>query len=130
MEKMIKKNNLQAYVSLQGASNNMLESYAKGSIFALSSRYEGFGLVLIEAMSCGLVPVAFDCKQGPNEIMTSDTGYLIPQYDKELYAEKLYYLMENEDVRMRMSEKCRSRANEYEENKIIKAKKRPLYYFL
>lgn len=120
LEKMIKKNNLQEYVSLQGASNNMLESYAKGSIFALSSRYEGFGLVLIEAMSCGLVPVAFDCKQGPNEIMTSDTGYLIPQYDKELYAEKLYYLMENEDVRMRMSEKCRSRANEYDENKIIK----------
>ena len=75
---------------------------------------------MIEAMSCGLVPVAFDCKQGPNEIMTSDTGYLIPQYDKELYAEKLYYLMENEDVRMRMSEKCRSRANEYDENKIIK----------
>lgn len=120
LEKMIKENNLQEYVSLQGVSNNMLESYAKGSIFALSSRYEGFSLVLLEAMSNGLVPVSFDCKQGPNEIMTRDTGYLIPQYDKELYAEKLYYLMTNEDVRMRMSEKCRIRANEYDENKIIK----------
>lgn len=120
LEQMIKENNLQEYVSLQGVSSNMLESYAKGSIFALSSRYEGFPLVLIEAMSCGLVPVAFDCKQGPNEIMISGTGYLIPQYDKELYAEKLYYLMTNEDVRMRMSEKCRIRANEYDENKIIR----------
>ena len=58
------------YVHCMGVSDCVYDEMAKASIYVLSSRYEGFGLVLIEAMAVGLPSVAFDCPAGPKDIIS------------------------------------------------------------
>ena len=69
----------------------------------LTSRYEPFGLVLPEAMSCGLPVVSFDCDYGPREIITDGIdGYLVPLANVDLFAERICQLIENPDLRQKM----------------------------
>ena len=69
------------HVSLAGQSDNIVKEYTSASCFVLSSRYEGFGLVLVEAMWCGVPCVAFDCPQGPGELLADNRGWLVPAGD-------------------------------------------------
>lgn len=84
-------------------TNDITSRYMAGEIFTMTSRYEGFGLVLLEAMACGLAPVAFDCDFGPREMITDEhDGYLVPLGDINMFAERLSFLMEHEDVRLQI----------------------------
>jgi glycosyltransferase involved in cell wall biosynthesis len=79
--------------------------YREHSILLLTSLYEPFGLVLPEAMSCGLPVVAFDCPYGPKEIIEDGkTGFLIPDRDISYYAEKVCELIKSYDLRKKMGE--------------------------
>lgn len=73
LENMIKERRLEGIVSLCGISNNIIDAYLQSSFFVLSSREEGFGLVLTEAETCGLPIVTFACPNGPAEIV--EDGY-------------------------------------------------------
>ena len=86
-------------VVLAGATNNVLDEYEAASIFVLSSRYEGLPLALIEAMWCGLPCIAFDCPQGPAELLAEDRGWLVPDGDiAELTAQIAYALSHPEEA--------------------------------
>ena len=86
-------------VVLAGATNNVLDEYEAASIFVLSSRYEGLPLALIEAMWCGLPCIAFDCPQGPAELLAEDRGWLVPNGDiAELTAQIAYALSHPEEA--------------------------------
>lgn len=88
---------------LHGSLKDVKEQYIGSSIFTLPSRFEGFGLVIIEAMSCGLPVVSFDCENGPRNILTDgQEGFLVTPFYIEEYAEKLLWLINNEDYRKRM----------------------------
>ena len=79
--------------------------YASASIYALSSRFEGFGLVLIEAMAQGLPIVAFDCRYGPGEIVQQGrTGQLVPASDLNAFAAALDRLIRDDALRQRMAQ--------------------------
>ncbi|MDE6161291.1 MAG: glycosyltransferase, partial [Muribaculaceae bacterium] len=66
-------------VCFKGRTADMAGAYSSHSAFVLSSLYEGFGLVLIEAMRCGCTPVAFDCEYGPREILRNgESGIIVP----------------------------------------------------
>ncbi|OUM93292.1 MAG: glycosyltransferase family 4 protein [Caldibacillus debilis] len=82
---------------------NIEEEFARSSIFALSSRYEGFGMVLVEAMAVGLPIVSFDCPEGPGEIITNnEDGFLVEEGNIEEFANKLDILMSNQELRIKM----------------------------
>ena len=85
------------------ATEDIAEEFAKSSIYVMSSRYEGFGLVLAEAMSCGLPCISFDCPYGPREIITDgEDGLLADDGNIENLAKKLEHLMSNEELRIEM----------------------------
>jgi len=82
---------------------NILEKYKENSVLLLTSQYEPFGLVLPEAMSCGLPVVAFDCPYGPADIINDGIdGFLIPEGNDEEFANKVCLLIDNYDLRIKM----------------------------
>ena len=100
---------------LNGPVEDVVKVYQDSSIFVLSSRFEGFGLVLIEAMACGLPVVSFDCPAGPDEIITDGVdGFLVPSGDVHALAEKLMALMSDENLRKRLGQHARQTAQRYD----------------
>ncbi|MGQ0517554.1 glycosyltransferase, partial [Bacillus sp. D-CC] len=92
--KLIEKNKLYNHVILMGATQNIDVELSKASLYALSSRFEGFGMVIIEAMQCGVPVVSFDCPKGPSEIIDHDKdGFLVEDGNVELLAKALTPLM-------------------------------------
>lgn len=87
-------------VHLFSPTREIFKAYLSSSIYVMSSRYEGFGMVLIEAMSFGLPCVAFDCPCGPrNIIKNGKNGFLIELEDIDSYVEKLVQLMLDDKLR-------------------------------
>ena len=79
LHQQIDRQGLSGHVTLHPATNDVASAYASAAFYVMSSRYEGFGLVLIEAMRCGLPCVSFDCPSGPSEIITDGRdGILVP----------------------------------------------------
>lgn len=120
LEEEIKRLNLSNSVVLTGYSNNVKKEMLESSIFVLTSLYEGFGLVLLEAMACGLPPVAFACQFGPKDIITDGkNGLLIYNRDIKSLSEKLIYLIQHPDIRKDMGNQALIRVNDFSINNII-----------
>ena len=84
---------------------DIMSEYLQNSMLLLSSLYEPFGLVLPEAMSCGLPVVAFDCPYGPADIITDGVdGFLIKNRDIQAFADRVCQLIEDEELRCRMGQ--------------------------
>lgn len=110
---------LSSNVRLMGTNPNPRELYLDSSIFVLSSRFEGFGLVLIEALECGVPVVSYDCPCGPKDIITDGKdGFLVPSGNEEILAEKICYLIEHPEVRLKMGRAAKVKAENYSESKI------------
>ncbi len=87
---------------------------AQASIYALSSRFEGFPLVLVEAMSKGMACVAFDCPTGPGDIIDDHrNGLLVPAKDVEGLTAALMEMVEDEELRRRCGDAALETAREY-----------------
>ncbi|MDE6011269.1 MAG: glycosyltransferase family 4 protein [Prevotella sp.] len=104
-----------------GAVKDIPNKYAESSIYALSSRFEGFGMVIIEAMSCGLPVVSFDCPYGPKHIITNGKdGFLVDNGDTTQLAERICFLIENPEVRKEMGQRAVETARKYDIEEIGK----------
>lgn len=88
---------------LHGRTNDVERAYMQSSLFVLSSRFEGFGMVIVEAMACGLPVVAFDCPWGPRSIITDgEDGILAENGNVGALAEELLCMIEHPEERTRM----------------------------
>ena len=101
-----------------------MSCYGKSDFYVMSSRYESFGLVLIEAMSCGLPVVSFDCKYGPQSIIRNgQTGVLVPSNDINELATVICSMIENNETRQQMSVRARQESKNYTSERIM-----PIWY--
>ena len=88
-------------VFLHPSTSDISEEFSNSSIYVMSSRYEGFGLVLAEAMSCGLASVAFDCPYGPRTIIEDrHDGLLVQREDIKQLSDGLLFLMSDPTIRI------------------------------
>lgn len=102
-EEMAKNEKCQETCHCMPVTEDIVSEYGKSSIFVLSSRYEGFGLVLTEAMSCGLACISFDCPYGPSDIINDGIdGFLAKNGDIDDLVAKLGLLMSDESLRNKM----------------------------
>jgi glycosyltransferase involved in cell wall biosynthesis len=99
---------------------DILDRYKESSILVLTSIYEPFGLVMPEAMSCGVPVVAFDCPYGPSEVITDgQDGFLVSCYDVKAFADKVSLLIEDESLRKKMGQNAVHSALRFRKDSII-----------
>jgi glycosyltransferase involved in cell wall biosynthesis len=88
--------------------------YAESTVYLMTSRFEGFGLVLLEAMKHGLPCVAFDCRYGPADIIADGrSGYVVADDDIKGFADKVCSIIENPQLWKQMSAEGIKRAEAY-----------------
>lgn len=117
---MIKENSLQDNVFLRGVTNDITKEYSTHYAYLMSSRFEGFPMVLIEAMSCGLPCISFNCKCGPNEIIKdNENGFLVPLFDKQKMIDSICRLIEDKDLAKDMSKKAINTASCFNKENIM-----------
>lgn len=99
---------------------HMLEEYRHHSVLVLTSVFEPFGLVLPEAMSCGLPVVSFDCPYGPADIITDGVdGFLIKNRDVQAFADRVCQLIEDKELRVRMGQAAIKSSQRYRADVIM-----------
>ena len=119
-QRIVDKYGMNDNTHLMGATKDIAEEFSKSSIFVLSSRFEGFGLVLAEAMSCGLPCISFDCPYGPRDIITDkEDGILVENGNIEALSKAIEQLMNDEDVRQSMGEKALINVARYDSSNIM-----------
>ena len=96
---------MQDNIRLMGRSDKFAEELARSSIYALSSRFEGLPMVMIEAMAHRLPVVSFDCPTGPADVITHEKdGLLVPPGDVDAMARTLIRAIEDPDLRKRLGD--------------------------
>jgi glycosyltransferase involved in cell wall biosynthesis len=119
LRELIASYDLYNHVALMPPAKNVGDAFTNASIFALSSRYEGFGMVLLEAMSKGLPVVSFDCPRGPSEIVHhGEDGLLVPAEDIDALAAALIELIDDPEARKRMGETAIQTAKRFDLHQI------------
>jgi glycosyltransferase involved in cell wall biosynthesis len=124
------RSKLETYAKTLGISNqaaflgfqpNPFKYMAKSTSFVLSSSWEGFGNVIIEAMACGVPVISTNCPSGPEEIITDgENGLLVPVNDARALASAMLRLLRDETLRKRLSEAGQKRAEDFRVDRIVR----------
>ena len=110
----IKEKNLTGSFEIKAPVKNIIDKYHESSFLVLSSVFEGFGMVLVEAMACGIPVISFDCPDGPSDIIKEgEDGFLVELGNVPKLAERISYLIENEEERIAMGKKATENIKRY-----------------
>ncbi len=107
LENQVMAHGLQGKVFMPGVAGNLGDWYSRADIYVMSSRFEGFGNTLAEAMAYGKPVVSFDCPTGPSDIIRHEVdGFLVPLGNLEGLTQALRRLMRDESLRLRLGERA------------------------
>ncbi|WP_238070187.1 glycosyltransferase family 4 protein [Psychrobacter sp. Ps1] len=115
----IEKNELADSVELVGNTDDISQYYRQAEIFCLSSRFEGFPMVLLETLAFGLPVVSFDCDTGPAEVLEHTGSVLVPRNDVNQLAKSLISLMNDNEQRKVIGARSKEKAEVYQPQNII-----------
>jgi len=94
--------------------------YEKAQIFCMTSIYEGFGMVLTEAMQHGVVPMAFNSYSSVYDIITDNKdGYIIPAFDEKEYAKKLLELIKNKEIIIKYAQDAKISSERFSKENVL-----------
>ncbi len=111
---------LEQRILIHQPTPHIYDAYQQSDCYVLTSRHEGFGMVLLEAMSCGLPCVAFDCPYGPGEVIKNgETGWLVRNDDVEQLAERLLWVATHDDERQQLGETARQQVLQYQNDAVM-----------
>jgi len=117
--KLAEKLNITESINFFSPTKNIGKEYQKAAIYVMSSRSEGFGMVLIEAMSFGLPCIAFDCPHGPRDIISNgQNGFLIENGNIEEFSNAVSFFIKNEEIRLKMGLRAKKSVQRYSMQKI------------
>lgn len=106
-QKLIDQLSMNSVIKLENFSDNPFYIFSNNSIYAMCSRTEGFGLVLAEAMACGMAAISYE-NTGPNSIINNgNNGYLIENNNEKDFCDKLEQLIKNIEERKKLSVNAR-----------------------
>lgn len=121
VKSLIKKNNLQDTMLMHEPTDNIREKYLESCICVVSSRYEGFSMVILEAMACGVPVVSFDCPHGPrNIIFNGEDGFLVEHLNSQAMADKICQLIESPELRKEMGKKAQLNIQRFSKDCVMK----------
>lgn len=134
LKNLAKSFHIENNIHFLGFVKNPFKYMTRADVFVLSSLWEGFGNVIVEAMTCGKAVVSTDCKSGPREILAPDNdfnyqtksiefakyGILVPPKNPELLAQGILKLLDDADLREKYSQFGRERVKDFSSDKIIK----------
>jgi glycosyltransferase involved in cell wall biosynthesis len=108
LEEKIRQLNIADSIEIKPFTSKIEEEYMQSSIYVMTSKFEGFGMVLVESAAYGLPAVAFDINAGPSDIISDgESGFLVSDNDLETFAEKMKTLMRDEELRQRFGIKSK-----------------------
>lgn len=120
LQQMIERHGLQDNTHINRPTRDIGTEYAKSSLLVMSSNYEGFPMVMIEAMACGLPVVSFDFKCGPKDIIKdSINGLLVPNGNIDALAQAMIKIMDNDTYRKELSLNARQVVSTYSEDTVM-----------
>lgn len=118
LEQKVKKLNINIFI--HQPTKDIFDCYINSSFLVSTSLFEPFGLVIPEAMSCGLPVISYDVPYGPGSIITEGKdGFLIKDNDRKAFAEKMILLMNNIELRQQMGKQAIKSAQRYSAEKIM-----------
>lgn len=117
---LIIQKDLKDRIFIHSATDHLFEEFQNSDFFVFSSRYEGWGLVLVEAMACGIPAISFRCKYGPEDIISNEVdGLLVKDGDIQELADKIFWMISHQ-------QQCKIMGNKARES-VIKYKKDPIF---
>lgn len=120
LQKLIEEKGLDSEISIQANSANIEDKYLNSSIYVMPSLVEGFGLVLTEAMACGLPCIAFNCPNGPSEVLThGEDGLLVEYKNVDKLSDAILFLIEDKVLRKEMGENGRENVRRFLPERIM-----------
>lgn len=121
VEKQIDELNLKNEITIHVPTDKITEKYQESEFYVMSSRYEGWGLVLVEAMACGIPCIAFDCPYGPSDIIEHGVnGLLVKNGDIQGLADAICWMIEHEEERKQMGIAAKETSKKYAPEVIMK----------
>ncbi len=121
VKSLIEGNNLQNTMLMHEPTDNIREKYLESSICVVSSRYEGFSMVILESMVCGVPVVSFDCPHGPrNIIRNGEDSILVEHLNTQAMTDSIGQLIEHPELRMELGKKAQENIQRFSKDRVMK----------